>query len=81
MEGGQLHQHIASVRWINPDTSVTGETSREGMVDWIRNKGGQAFVSDNARSVWVGVVDGTPPYIQTHADGVWTDNLLALPTF
>ena len=80
MEGGQLHQHIASVRWINPETAVTGETSRAGMVDWIRNRGGQAFVSDGTRSVWVGV-DGTPPYIRTHADGVWTDNLLALPTF
>ena len=29
----------------------------------------------------VGVVDANPPYIRTHADGVWTDNLLALPRF
>lgn len=43
MEGGYLHEHIASVRWINPDTQVTGESSRAEMVDWIR-RGGQAFV-------------------------------------
>ena len=60
---------------------ATGETSRAGMVDWIRNKNGQAFVADGTRSVWVGVVDANPPYIRTHADGAWTDNLLALPTF
>ncbi|MDQ6857961.1 MAG: DUF3892 domain-containing protein [Chloroflexota bacterium] len=80
MEGGQLHQHIASVRWTNPETLVSGESSREEMVVWIRNNG-QAFVTDGTHSIWVGVVDATPPYIRTNADGVWTDNLLALPAF
>ena len=51
------------------------------MVDWIKNKGGQAYVTNGNLQVAVGVVEATPPYIRTHADGVWTDNLLALPTF
>jgi hypothetical protein len=25
------------------------------------------------------VVQATPPYVQTHADGRWSNNLLALP--
>jgi hypothetical protein len=31
--------------------------------------------------VAVGVVDASPPYIRTYADGNWTDNLLALPRY
>ena len=81
MVAGELHQHIASVRWRNPGDNTSGESSREIVVDWIRNKGGQAYVTDGRVQVAVGVVEATPPYIRTHADGVWTDNLLALPTF
>jgi hypothetical protein len=80
MEGGQGHEHIARVRWINPETNATGENSRSEMVDWINN-GGKAFVVDGGRNVAVGVVDASPPYIRTYADGVWTNNLLALPEF
>ena len=81
MVGGQLHQHIAEVRWRNPADNATGQNTRETMVDWIKNKGGQAYVSDGSIQVAVRVVESTPPYIRTYADGVWTDNLLALPTF
>jgi hypothetical protein len=81
MEGGQGHEHIASVRWINPETNDTGETSRAGMVDWIQNKNGKAYVVSGGYRVAVGVVNAAVPYIRTYADGVWTDNLLALPTF
>jgi exosome complex RNA-binding protein Rrp42 (RNase PH superfamily) len=51
------------------------------MVDWIKNKNGDARVTDGVNTVKVGVVDASPPYIRTHADGKWTDNLLALPTY
>jgi hypothetical protein len=81
MAGGEGHEHIARVRWINPETNATGESSRAEMVDWISNKRGQAFVVKDGLRVAVRVVNANPPYIRTHADGVWTDNLLALPTF
>ncbi len=80
MEGGFRHEHIARVRWRNPGDGATGENSRQEMVDWINNKG-EAYVTDGQRQIRVHVVRATPPYIQTYADGVWTDNLLALPTF
>jgi hypothetical protein len=51
------------------------------MVEWIRAKNGDARVRDSKGDVRVGVVDGTPPYIRTYADGRWTDNLLALPRY
>lgn len=81
LSGGTRHEHIASVRWEDPDDGNSGQSSRSEMVDFIGNKGGAAYVSDGSRAARVGVVDATPPYIRTYADGVWTDNLLALPRY
>lgn len=78
--GGNAHEHILSVHWVNPTTSERGVTTKEAMVAFLRG-GGQATVSDGTRTVNVEVRDAQPPYIQTRADGVWTDNLLALPRF
>lgn len=80
MVGGTQHEHIAEVKWVNRETNAIGSSTREGMVDWIE-KGGQATVSDGRNTVAVGVVNATPKYIRTHADGKWTDNLLALPRY
>lgn len=79
MEGGNGHEHIASVRWSDGARSDT--TSRARMVVFIRDEHGDVRVSSGGREVQVGVVNATPPYLRTHADGVWTDNLLALPTY
>jgi hypothetical protein len=82
MSGGSEHEHIASVRWKNPQSLVTGESTRAVMVDWIKNKGGDARVRDEAgKEAQVGVVEARPPYIRTWADKIWTDNLLALPRY
>jgi Protein of unknown function (DUF3892) len=82
LEGGSQHQHITRVRWQQTDEpSETGEDSRQQMVDWIRNKNGEAYVRDDDGGVSVLAVDASPPYLRTYADGKWTDNLLALSTF
>lgn len=80
MVGGSGHEHIASVRWRNPESGATGEATRAGMVEFIDVKKGDARVegSPDAR---VGVVNADPKYIRTYADGEWTNNLLSLPTF
>jgi hypothetical protein len=74
------HEHIAEVRWRNPADGATGASSRAVMVDWI-NEGNDAWVQDGAGGVRVGVVHGSPPYLRTFADGVYTNNLLSLPTY
>jgi hypothetical protein len=52
------------------------------MIAWLRaSDSNVALVSDGRRWVRVHVVNAHPPYLQTYADGVWTDNLLALPRF
>lgn len=80
-EGGSGHEHITSVKWRNPADSNTGQSSKAEMVDWIKNKNGDARVTDGTNTVQVRVVEASPPYIRTYADGKWTDNLLALPRY
>jgi hypothetical protein len=79
-DGGYHHQHIAVVKWVNLPDHSTGSSTRQQMVDWIE-AGGQAIVSDGVNTVKVHVVNASPKYIQTYADGKWTDNLLALPRY
>ena len=81
MAGGNGHEHIAEVRWRNRVSGETGAASRATMVDFIDNKHGEARVADRQGDVAIGVVRATPPYIRTHADGRWSDNLLALPRY
>ena len=78
---GNSNEHITHVRWLQPDNNQVGESSIPTMVDWIDHKGGIAKVKEGNRIVDVGVVHADPPYLRTHADGTWTNNLLALPRF
>jgi hypothetical protein len=79
---GHRHEHITEVQWRNPSSGATGQSTKTTMVDWIQNKSGDARVRDKrGHDTRVGVVKANPPYIRTYADGVWTDNLLALPHF
>jgi hypothetical protein len=82
--GGTRHEHIQSVKWLNEATNETGVADvYPSMVDYIDNKNGKAYVFDGRYRVEVGTVHPKVgnPYIRTHKDGVWTDNLLSLPTF
>ena len=78
---GRKHEHIAEVAWTNPNTNESGKSTRTTMVDWLTKPSNQAYVTDGISTVDVGVVKATPPYLRTHADGKWTDNLLALPEY
>ena len=73
------HEHITQIggagwRW-----------QREDVIRSIENKTNPFYVLDPAtgKRAYVGVVrpsDGNrAPYLQTHADGKWNNNLLSLP--
>jgi hypothetical protein len=81
MVGGELHEHIAEVSWVNPASLEVGRSSRAGMIVFLEKPGGRAVVGEGANQVDVGVVQATPKYIRTHADGRWTNNLLSLPRY
>ncbi|MFL0239372.1 DUF3892 domain-containing protein [Mycobacterium sp. SMC-17] len=83
LSGATTHEHIERLRWCQPPTANTVESSRAEIISWIETQGGTAYVHESGRQIQVGVV--TPKvgqkYLRTFADGVWTDNLLALPRF
>jgi hypothetical protein len=81
MEGGTGHEHIAKVKWQNRTDKKTGESTKAEMVKYIDVDKGEARVADGSSYVQIGTVQATPKYIRTHADGKWTDNLLALPRY
>lgn len=72
------HEHITHVWWKNTTTGQTGDMSKSDMVNWL-NQGNHIYVTDGHKTSEVGVVNASPPYLRTHADGYWNDNLLALP--
>ncbi|MFD0257494.1 DUF3892 domain-containing protein [Kitasatospora indigofera] len=80
--GGTTHEHITHLWWTDQASGKTDHSTRATIVDWIENQSGKAHTSDAAgHRAEVAVV--TPArgdkYLRTHADGVWTNNLLALP--
>lgn len=82
MSGGTGHEHISRLWWSDPATSDVGDSSRSAIVAWVENDNGKAYVEDAAGNrADVGVVKPKvgDKYLRTHADGQWTDNLLALP--
>lgn len=71
------HEHITHVG--NPPT---WEWTREQVITSIENGTNTFYVQDpkTGKRAEVGVVypEGRAPYLRTHADGYWNDNLLAL---
>ncbi len=84
MIGGRGHEHIARLWWeddnprANPDR---GFMDIDTAVQWVDRPENHAYVHNGASRVEVYVVrrPGMRPYLQTAADGILTDNLLALP--
>ncbi len=58
-----------------------GKWTKEQVIAWIDAKQFSFYTQDRFGTAWIGVVReaGKRPYLRTHADGRWTDNLLALP--
>ncbi|MES2767871.1 MAG: DUF3892 domain-containing protein [Bdellovibrionota bacterium] len=74
------HEHIAAVG--NP--AAPWKLSTEEAIRRIESKIDSFYVEDpkTGKSADVGVVReaGKYPYLRTHADGFWNDNLLSLST-
>jgi hypothetical protein len=60
----------------------TWKWTRQQVIDSIEAHSNTFFTLVNSKRANVGVVDGpNGKYLRTYADGVWNDNLLALPEF
>ncbi len=54
--------------------------TRQQVIDSINNGTNTFYTLVGGRRANVGVINGPGgPYVKTYADGVWNDNLLALP--
>ena len=73
------HEHITHAG--NPPSWFW---TREEIIASINAGTNTFYVFENGNRSEVGVInpnDGRSPYIRTHADGKWNDNLLALPEY
>jgi len=76
------HHAIRELGWAEDDTRKTGTMSRLDLYRWIKDQKGRAYVRDskgNRADVGTREHQNGTQFVQTYADGVWTDNLLALP--
>jgi hypothetical protein len=81
---GHGHEHISLLWWVNDQTGVTGVSNRDEMVRFVEEQGNQSVWCPDRDPLktgqWVHVnSNGRIKYVQTVADGRWSDNLLALP--
>lgn len=76
------HHAIERLGWVEDGTGNTGNNTRLEVYGWIKNQNGTAYVLDSRKNkAYVGTRENAhgTKYLQTYADQVWTDNLLALP--
>jgi len=76
------HEAIFNFGWTNESTRDSGNSSMAQMVDFIdTNPSGSAYVRAGQRTVTCYTRMGRSgnKFVQTHADGTPTDNLLELP--
>lgn len=81
--GGYHHEHITHIAWVQDGTTVEKVSTRAEMVTFVEG-GGKAYVKDakgNIAYLAVRVSSAGNKYVQTYADGIYSDNLLALPRF
>lgn len=81
MPGAAGHEHIELLRWQDPGTLESGQSTLEGILAWIGSGGDLRVRRLAGGEVRIAVVDADPPYIRAYADGVWTDDLLDLPRY
>jgi hypothetical protein len=75
------HEHITHVGGPKPDGSGRWKDATATIVQLIENGHHRFYTKEGNASAWVGVRTSSAgnKFLQTHADGVWKDNLLALP--
>lgn len=81
--GGYAHEHITDLKGADDTTRATEDHSRAWWVSYVEN-GGQAYVKDangDVAYLRVRTTSSGTKYVQTYSDGIWKDNLLALPTY
>ncbi len=75
------HHAISHLGWVEDGTGKTGKNTRLEIYDWLKNNNGVAYVQDrrgNKAYLYPRENAQGTQFVQTYADNIWTDNLLAL---
>jgi hypothetical protein len=77
------HCAIFHLGWLNEASGNTGRSSRLEIYEWLKkDKANQAYVRDSKGDtayVYPRENANGTKFVQTYSDGIWKDNLLALP--
>jgi hypothetical protein len=76
------HHAIQNLGWTNEETGKTGKNTRVEIYTWLKNEHGKAYVKDrfgDKADLYPRENAAGTKFVQTRADGIWLDNLLALP--
>ncbi len=76
------HHAISHLGWVEDGTGKTGKNTRVEIYNWLKSDNGIAYVQDQGgNKAYLYPRDNAQgtQFVQTYADNVWTDNLLALP--
>ncbi len=75
-----VHEHITHVGGPNPNGSGRWKNTTAEIVRMIEQGTHRFYTNESGAAAWVGVRTSAAgnKFLQTHADGVWKDNLLAL---
>lgn len=74
------HEHITHVGGPKPDGAGRWRDTTANVVAFIEGKQHRFYTKEGNASAWVGVRTSAAghKFLQTYADGIWKDNLLAL---
>jgi len=75
------HEHITNVGGPKPDGSGRWKDAVANVVQYIETNQHRFYTQEGNAFAWVGVRTSAAgrKFLQTHSDGIWRDNLLALP--
>jgi hypothetical protein len=75
------HEHIIHVGGPSPTGGSRWNDTAANVVRFIEDNVHRFYTDERGARAWVGVNTSRSGrrFLQTHADGVWRDNLLALP--
>jgi len=74
------HERITAVGGPKPDGAGRWKETTDNVIRFIEKNQHRFYTHEGDKTAWVGVRVSAAgnKYLQTHADGYWNDNLLAL---
>jgi hypothetical protein len=77
---GYGHESITHYRWVEDGTGATSITEKATAVQWVESGRSPAYVpGPPVAPVGVNRAASGAAWLQTYADGVWSNNIMALP--